>query len=431
VTLVPQSRHTLRTTTILRLARVRRVRAFRVRPRPEFWRIDQRRPRGVLAFPVGDGVACLGRGRPFTRRETAAVRTVLRFLNHRLEEREGKRPAGQALPTIPATAAGEGLIGESRAWRHVVDQVRRVAASDCGVLLHGETGTGKERVARAIHAASRRSPHEFVAIPCGGLSPTLVAAELFGHERGAFSGADRSRTGLVAKAHRGTLFLDEVSDMPAEMQVALLRVLEEKAVRPLGSSTTQPADVRVIAATARDLHEEASAGRFRTDLLHRLDVVRIDLPPLRDRGEDLPVLAAHLLSRTRERARLHRDALAVLSAHAWPGNVRELDNVLRAAAALSGDREITPELLTTLLAQRPHPVRPAPALALTVRQAAILRALGRDWLSAPVLAQRLGVSTRTVNRDLVPLVSAGVLVANGAGRARRYARERAGEPASR
>jgi DNA-binding NtrC family response regulator len=430
VSLEPQSRHTLRTTTVRRLARVRRVRAFRVRPRPEFWRLDQRRPRGVLAFPVGDGIACLGRGRVFTRRETAAVRTVLRFLHHRLEEREGPLPPG-ARVRVPTTPAGEGLIGESRAWRGVVEQVRRVAGSDCGVVLQGETGTGKERVARAIHAASRRSPHEFVAVACGALSPNLVADELFGHMRGAFSGADRSRAGLIARAHRGTLFLDEVADMPVEMQVALLRVLDEKSFRPLGSTAAHPADVRVIAATARDLSEEVGAGRFRADLLHRLDVVRIALPPLRERGQDLALLVDHLLGRTPERACLHRDSLPVLAAHGWPGNVRELDNVLRAAAALSGRREITPELLRTLLAHRPPSARPSLERPLTVRQSAIVRALGREWLSAPDIAQRVGVSARTVNRDLAPLVEGGVLAASGAGRARRYARERAGDAAAR
>jgi DNA-binding NtrC family response regulator len=417
----PQANHTLRTTTILRLARVRRLRSFRIRHRPEFWRMDQRRPRGVVVFPIGTGVACIGRDRPFGRRELAAVRTILRFLDARLREHDAA-PGGADTARAPTTLAGETLVGESRAWRDVVEQVRRVATSDCGVVLHGETGTGKERVARAIHSASRRSPFEFVAVNCGAVAASLVASELFGHVRGAFTGADRSRTGLVVKAHRGTLFLDEAADMPAEMQVALLRMLEEKTIRPLGSTGTEPADVRVIAASARDLTAEVAAGRFREDLLHRLDVVRIELPPLRQRVEDVPTLAMHLLARTPERARLHPDCMGLLLEHAWPGNVRELENVLRAAAALADGPEITPELLGTLLHRRFPAVRRRSSVPLTGRQKAILRAVGREWLSTPEIATRIGVSVRTTSREVTALVGMRMLESSGEARARRYAR---------
>jgi transcriptional regulator of acetoin/glycerol metabolism len=425
VRLRPQSEHTLSTWSILRLSRTKRLRAVRIRPRPEFWRPEQRRPGGVLAFPLGAGVACLARRRPFDRREVAAARTVLRFLEARLARERGL-PA-DALPAmprrVPRLPSEEGLVGRSPAWREVLRQVAIVADSSCSVLLTGETGTGKEKIARALHAASLRSRFAFVPVNCGAIPSTLLASELFGHIRGAFTGADRNREGLFVRANRGTLFLDEAADMPAEMQVALLRALEDREIRPVGSARTIPVDVRVVSASARDLASEVAAGRFREDLYHRLNVVRIALPPLRARRDDVAPLTQHLLARTPEAATLHPDALALLLAHDWPGNVRELDNVLRAAAVLSEGAEITPALLRGVMDQRRLFRRAAPAEPdLSPRLAALLRELARGWRSAPELALVVGVSGRTVNRDLDDLASRGLLDVVGEGRARRYAR---------
>jgi DNA-binding NtrC family response regulator len=424
---MPQSVHTLSTVTILRLARVKTLRVFRMRPRPEFWRSDQHRPGGVLVFPVGTGTAAIGRRRPFSRRDVAAARTVMRFVEARLSG-ERRRPTVRAdggLARVPPPLPSDGLIGESPAWREVLRQVRRVAESSCSVVLVGETGTGKERIARALHAASLRSRHAFVPVNCGALPSTLLGSELFGHIRGAFTGADRARDGLFVRAHRGTLFLDEAADMPPEMQVALLRALEEKEVRPVGSTRAVPVDVRIVSASARDLADEVAAGRFRADLFHRLDVVRIALPPLRERRDDIPLLASHLLSRTGEPAVLHPDSLPILLEHDWPGNVRELDNVLRACAVLADSGEISPTLLRGILEQRHSPRVPTPPRRLLgPRAQSILSALGSDWLSAGEVAGRLGVSVRTVNRDLVSLVSEGWVDSAGEARARRYARTR-------
>jgi len=433
-TLRPQSEHTLSSWSIRRLARVKEVRAIRVRPRPEFWRPEQRRPGGVLLFPLGRGVVCIGRRRPFGDRELSAVRTVLRFLHARLADQE--RGPGSVLairtvvrrPTVlPST---EGLVGETPVWRRVLDEVRRVADSTCSVLLVGESGTGKEGIARALHFASKRSRHEFVPLNCGAVAPSLLPSELFGHVRGAFTGADRDRRGLFAQAHKGTLFLDEVADMPSEMQVALLRVLEEKQVRPLGGAKPLPAEARIVTASARDLAEEAAAGRFREDLYHRLNVVRIEIPPLRQRKDDIPLLASHLLARIPEETRLHADVLPLLAAYDWPGNVRELDNVLRAAGALSDGGEITADVVQGILAQR-RPMRGAPGGSVGgvpvshPREREMLRALAAGWLSSTDLASRLGVSPRTIERDLTVLVERGVVHAVGEARARRYGLARA------
>ncbi|MFV1959027.1 MAG: sigma 54-interacting transcriptional regulator [Planctomycetota bacterium] len=423
LTLRPQSEHTLSTWTVHGLARERHLRARRIRRRPEFWRPDQRRPRAVLSVPLGEGVVCIARHEPYRRKEVEAVRTVLRFMaTHRAPT--SLRAPGSDSRDVPAPAfAGEGLIGRSRAWQEVLDQVARVATARCPIVLHGETGTGKECLARAIHAASHRSQGPFVAVNCGAIAPEVLGSELFGHVRGAFTGAERNRRGLLSQAHTGTLFLDEIADMPAAMQVALLRVLEERKVTPVGGSRPRPVDLRVLCASHVALADAVERGRFREDLFHRLNVMTIHLPPLRRRGEDVLLLAHHILRRTTPPRTLHRDAPPVLLRYAWPGNVRELDNVLRAGALLVEGPEITPEILETLLAGRtarrppaPHPARLGP------RSERILVALGHRWLSAPALARALGVSARTVNRELRRLLEQGMVEAHGEARARAYRR---------
>ena len=218
--------------------------------------------------------------------------------------------------------------------------------------------------------------------------------------------------------------MDEVADMPPQMQVALLRVLEDRQVTPVGSTRPRTVDVRIVSATHDDLREEVEVGTFREDLYHRLNVISIALPPLRQRDGDLVLLAEHLLAKTEEPKTLHVDAAAVLAHYDWPGNVRELDNVLRAASLLEDGPEVTPEILESILrSRRARPVRPAPNPAhLGPRAHEVLQALGERWLSSAQLADRVGVSHRTVNRDLDQLLGLGLIEAHGRARARVYRR---------
>jgi DNA-binding NtrC family response regulator len=242
------------------------------------------------------------------------------------------------------TAAGAppGLIGRSPAMREVFTAIAAVAPAETTVLLSGETGTGKELVARAIHDASSRRGRPFVAVNSAALAPGLVESELFGHVRGAFTGAVRDKQGVFQAASGGTVFLDEIGDMPPAVQHRLLRVLQEREVTIVGTVRPVPVDVRVIAATNRDLRAEVTAGRFREDLFYRLNVFRIALPPLRDRRTDIPLLVEHTLDRLfghgRRVERLVCSPLAMrlLQAYAWPGNVRELFSVLESAALRAG-----------------------------------------------------------------------------------------------
>jgi len=227
------------------------------------------------------------------------------------------------------------MIGTSPAMQQVYDLVARVSRTDATVLLTGETGSGKEVAAQTIHRLSRRQKQPFVAVNCGAVSANLIESELFGHERGSFTGADRLHRGVFERAHRGTLFLDEVTEMPAELQVRLLRVLESGCLNRVGGSETVRVDVRVIAATNRRAEEAVKAGRLREDLHYRLNVFPIVLPPLRERDDDIELLAGHILAElNREEGtakRFEPEALARLRAHAWPGNVRELRNVIQRA----------------------------------------------------------------------------------------------------
>ncbi|HEY3806865.1 MAG TPA: sigma 54-interacting transcriptional regulator [Kofleriaceae bacterium] len=246
-------------------------------------------------------------------------------------------PEAQPLDLPPSQARRFGdLVGESLAMREVFAVLERVAASDATLLVEGETGTGKELVARAVHDASERRRGPFVAVDCGALPEGLLESELFGHVKGAFTGAAQARTGTIVRAHGGTLFLDELGRISPTVQARLLRVLEERIVRPLGGDNERSVDVRVIAASRDDLDDEVAAGRFRPDLLYRLAVVRVALPPLRTRREDLAPLVRELL---RRRGFADEPAagpnLDRLVAHSWPGNVRELRNVIDRAIALA------------------------------------------------------------------------------------------------
>jgi DNA-binding NtrC family response regulator len=219
--------------------------------------------------------------------------------------------------------------------RHVFAVLERVAMTDACVLVHGETGTGKELVAEAIHRASPRGKKAFVVCDLASLPKTLIESELFGHIRGSFTGADRDREGAFEAADGGTLFLDEVGELELDVQPRLLRALERHQVKPVGATAYRTVDVRVVAATNRDLQAEVKAGRFREDLYHRLAVVSVKLPPLRDRPEDIPRLVTHFLgSVTKDPPQVPPSTMAALRAHEWPGNVRELRNVIERAVSL-------------------------------------------------------------------------------------------------
>ena len=234
----------------------------------------------------------------------------------------------------------EDIIGDSPALRAVLEAVEQVAPTDASVLITGETGTGKELMARAIHRRSPRAQGPLIQVNCSAIPPTLLASELFGHERGAFTGAVERRKGRFEQAHGGTLFLDEIGELPAEMQVLLLRVLQQREFERLGGSQTLRVDVRLVAATNRDLAAEVRAGRFRNDLYYRLNVFPIRVPPLRERPEDIPLLVAHMAAKHGARlgrsiARIDRRTMSHLESHSWPGNVRELENVIERAVILS------------------------------------------------------------------------------------------------
>jgi transcriptional regulator with PAS, ATPase and Fis domain len=244
----------------------------------------------------------------------------------------------------------DNMIGGCPAMRRVFELIEQVATSDVDVLVHGETGTGKELVARSIHQRSQRAEGPFVPVDCGAIPETLLESEFFGHEKGAFTGADSARIGLLEYADQGTFFLDELGELPALLQAKLLRTLQERKVRRVGGREEIEIDVRVVAATARDLDEMIRQGQFRQDLYYRINVVRIDLPPLRDRGDDIGLLAEHLClrySRTmgRDVRGITPEAYQVLRQYRWPGNVRELTNVIRRALALAKGTMITVEEL--------------------------------------------------------------------------------------
>lgn len=282
--------------------------------------------------------------------------------------------------------------GSSRAAQAVRQQVTRCAASEATVLILGETGSGKERVARALHAQSPRATGPFVAINCGALSESLLEAELFGHEEGAFTGARRGgRPGLIEAAHRGSLLLDEIGEMPAPLQTRLLRVLEEREVLRVGGIRPLPVDLRVIAATHRDLDADLRAGHFRQDLYYRLNVLRVQLPPLRARPDDLPLLIQQLQPDLRFTA----DSLRQLRGYHWPGNVRELRNLLERCRTLADHAPITPADLQAWLPELGQVAAPGAPAPMDLR--ALLAAHGGD---RQALARALGISRSTLWRRL-------------------------------
>jgi two-component system response regulator PilR (NtrC family) len=245
------------------------------------------------------------------------------------------------------------LIGKSPAMQRVFEMVRKIAPARTSVLLIGESGTGKELAARAVHELSPRADRPFVAVNCGAIPETLIESELFGHVRGSFTGANTDKQGLFEAAHGGTLLLDEVAELPVAMQVKLLRVLQERKVKPVGGVSEREVDVRIVAATNRDLETEVEKGTFRQDLFYRLNVIQLRLPPLRDRREDIPLLVDHFIRKfSAEHGRpvtgTDPDAMAALMGYHFPGNVRELENLMERAVTLAAGERISSDALPTL-----------------------------------------------------------------------------------
>ncbi len=313
-------------------------------------------------------------------------------------------PPDLELPAVPHNPALERIVGQSAGMQQVRSLVQKVARSMAPVLVQGESGTGKELVARAIHACSPRGAGPFLAVNCGAIPEALLEAEFFGYRKGAFTGATTDRDGFFQAAQGGTLFLDEIGDLPLVMQSKLLRVIQERAVRPLGAVAETPINVRIVSATHRDLGAEVHAGNFRQDLFYRLNVIRICVPPLRERMEDLPGICISVLERIARDAgvtpvpSLAGDALQHLLRYAYPGNVRELENLLHRALALSSGALISREELglpeELLLDAEPDVPRPAPAQALPQAEAPVPVA------SVPLPAD-LAAYLDTVERDIL------------------------------
>jgi two-component system NtrC family response regulator len=301
------------------------------------------------------------------------------------------------------------LIGSTPAMHKVRLLIEKVAPTSSTVLVLGETGTGKELVARSVHDLSSRADQPFVAVNCGGLPETLIESELFGHRKGAFTGADEHRVGLFEVAHGGTIFLDEIGELPKSMQPKLLRVLESGEIRRVGENKPVIVDVRVVCATHRNLPEMVAAEDFREDLMYRINTFEVTLPPLRERLDDLPELARHLLARHRRTPRdtdasIADDALAALAGHVWPGNVRELANVLEHAAILCDAGPIRPEHLPQRFDSRQlvGAARQKPGV-MTLRELemeAIHDALERTGGNKPKAADQLGISLKTLYNKL-------------------------------
>jgi DNA-binding NtrC family response regulator len=299
----------------------------------------------VTAFgSVRDAVAALKQGADDFLTKPLDMDHLLLAVE-RLVERQEMRRELERMRGLVGEDGFHGMVGNSRAMQRLADQIRLIARADGPVLIVGESGTGKELVAKAIHReCGREGP--FVAINCAGIPRELIESELFGYEPGAFTGAQRRRRGIFQQAHGGSLLLDEIGEMPVELQAKLLRVLEEGSVRPVGAEGEQAVDVRVLAATHRDIRGLAAEGRFREDLYYRLETFMLEVPPLREREDDLELLASHFLRQ--HTARLGRDidaldasALEALRGYPFPGNVRELSNVMERAAVFARRREIT------------------------------------------------------------------------------------------
>jgi DNA-binding NtrC family response regulator len=341
--------------------------------------------RGIEALRSGVADVLL---RPFSTDQLVATITSL-------SAEAPEQPAGRAMP------AGATLVGEAPSMQAVRSLVERIAPTPATVLIEGETGTGKELVARLVHECSgRRGP--FVPINCGAIAPELLESELFGHTRGAFTSANRSREGLFVAARGGTLFLDEVHEMRLDMEVKLLRTLEENRIRPVGSDREIPIDCRIVASTQSDLGELVAEHRFREDLYYRLNVIHIKVPPLRERREDIPLLVGHFLARLSTEMNLtpvdfDDDQLAELQAHDWPGNVRELRNIVERGLLLG---RLPADLLTAKAGESAPPEYPLDWTLEEVKRHHMSRVLEDSGGNKSAAARRLDISRKTLERKL-------------------------------
>jgi DNA-binding NtrC family response regulator len=319
------------------------------------------------------------------------------------EDKKDRRMEGS--PTTTECQGRDVIVSASPVVHGLVEQAKHISSSKVTVLIEGESGTGKELVAELIHVSSPRSAQPYVRINCAALSESLVESELFGHEKGAFTGADEARPGRFELANGGTLLLDEISEMPVTIQAKLLRVLEKEEFERVGGTRTLQTDVRIVATTNRDLEREVSTGAFRRDLFYRLNAVHLQLPPLRQRREDIAVLARHFFNCYRSEAKvplrgIARETQQIMSAYSWPGNVRQLRNAMRRACLLTAGPDIRPAdlppLLETPLAE--HEVQ-GRTLAEMERQVILhtLREVGGNKTAA---SNRLGVTTRTLLNKL-------------------------------
>src|SRR4051812_29771334 len=327
-----------------------------------------------------------------------------------LDERTLRREVARLRKEVARPYRFENIIGKSAPMQDVFALIRRLSGSSANVLITGESGTGKELVARALHFNSPRAKKQFVAVNCAAIPDTLLESELFGYKRGAFTDARTDRQGQFVEADGGTIFLDEIGDLPPQLQAKLLRVLQERELRPLGAARAEKVDVRVLSATNRDLAQRMAEGAFREDLFYRLNVIEVMLPPLRDRAEDVLPLSDHFL--TEVAARSHKRitgftqaALKILLAYPWPGNVRELENVVERAVALAEGDQIGPDDLPSQVRER----RSADVLAGALARGLTLAELEREYIHRVLqaeggnktrAAQRLGLDRKTLYRKL-------------------------------
>jgi two-component system response regulator HydG len=355
---------------------------------------------------IDSAVECMRAGAfDYLEKPFSDPRRVLQTLARALERRRLRVRNRELEGELGRRSALERVIAHSPAMKRVLQTVRDLAGNESTVLIQAESGTGKELLARAIHETSPRSAGGFVPVDCGALPEGIIEGELFGYVRGAFTGALRDAPGLIRSAHGGTLFLDEIGELPVNLQAKLLRAIQEREVRPLGASQAEPVDVRIVAATHRDLAADVRTGRFRADLFYRLRVVSLALPPLRERLEDVPVLASHFLERAAAGTKvvgLEPEALERLMAQRWEGNVRELENTIEAAVALAqGPRVTAADLRLGTAPSAPAPAPEGIALSLAAFERACLdEALGRSQGDVRAAAKLLGIGRSTFYRKL-------------------------------
>ncbi len=367
---------------------------------------------------VKDAVEVIRRGAWDFVNKPFQIDELLHALDAALERRRLKSENAYLRAQLEERYSFQGIIGKSAPMRRLFDLLETVAPTGSTILITGETGTGKEIVARAIHQNGPRRAHRFVALNCSAIPETLLEAELFGHVRGAFTGAVGNRQGRLEQAHRGTLFLDEVGTMSPALQMKVLRVLQEREFERVGDSHTTKVDVRVIAATNSDLRRMVAEGQFREDLYYRLNVIPVKLPPLRDRRDDIPLLVRHFLDKYQSSAVISQEAMRRLMSYGWPGNVRQLENAVERAAAFGAGHsqidvgDLPPEVQEVEEAAQPSTVAlPADGIDLTavvagIERDLILRSLERSGGNKGQAARLLGLKRTTLVEKLKRLGSA-------------------------